>query len=70
MERGVRLSYRTMAIEVKSVEALHSAILLTATAFFQKLVGVKGWERNTLLHSIHDFVSHAQEASYQVGMHP
>ena len=30
VERGVRLSYRTMAIEVKSVEALHSALLLNS----------------------------------------
>ena len=59
VERGVRLSYRAMAIEVKSVEALHSALLLTATAFLQKLAGVKGWERNTLLHGIRDFVSNS-----------
>ena len=58
-----------MAIEVKSVEALHSALLLTATAFLQKLAGVKGWERNTVLYGIRDFVSNAQEVSYQVGMH-
>jgi len=69
VERGVRLSYRAMAIEVKSVEALHSALLLTATAFLQKLAGVKGWERNTVLYGIRDFVSNAQEVSYQVGMH-
>ena len=68
VERGVRLSYRAMTIEVKSVEALHSALLLTATAFLQKLARVKGWERNTLLHGIGDFVSNSQEVSYQVGM--
>lgn len=68
-ERGVRLSYRATAIEVKSVEALHNALLLTASAFLQKLARVKGWERNTLLHNIWDFVSHSQEVSYQLGMH-
>ena len=69
VERGVRISYHAMAIEVKSVEALHSALLLTATAFLQKLAGVKGWERNTLLHGIRDFVSNPQEISSQVGLH-
>ena len=69
VERGVRLSYRAMAIEVESVEAFHGALLLTATAFLQNLAGVKGWERNTLLHGIRNFVSNAQEVSYQVGMH-
>ena len=68
VERGVRLSYRAMAIEVKSLEALHSALLLTASAFLQKLARVKGWERNTLLHNIRDFVSNSQEVSYQVGL--
>src|SRR4029434_6426476 len=67
-ERGVRLSYRAMVIEVKSVEALHNALLLTATAFLQKLAGLKGWERNALLHSIRDFVSNSQDVSYQVGV--
>ena len=69
VEKGVRLSYRAMAIEVESVEALHDALLLAATAFLQKLAGVEGWERHTLLHGIHDFVSNPQKVSCQVGMH-
>ena len=68
VEKGVRLCYRAMAIEVESVEALHCALLLAATAFLQKLAGVEGWERNALLHGIRDFVSHLQGVSFQVGM--
>ena len=69
VEKGVRLSYRAMAIEVESVEAFHGALLLTATAFLQNLAGVKGWERNALPHGIRDFVSNSQEVYSQVGMH-
>ena len=69
VEKGVRLSYRALALDVESVEALHDALLLAATAFLQKLTGVEGWERNAVLHSIRDFVSHPQEVSSKVGMH-
>jgi hypothetical protein len=69
VEKGVRLSYRALALEVENVEALHDALQLAATAFLQKLAGVEGWERNALLHSIRAFVSNSQEVSYQVGMH-
>jgi hypothetical protein len=65
VEKGVRLSYRAMAIEVESVEAFHCALLLAATTFLQTLAGVEGWERNALLHGIRDFVSNLQEVSFQ-----
>jgi len=69
VEKGVRLSYRALALDVESVEALHDALLLAATAFLQKLTGVEGWERNAVLHSIRDFVSHPQEVSSKADMH-
>jgi hypothetical protein len=69
VEKGVRLSYRALALDVESVEALHDALLLAATAFLQKLTRVEGWERNAVLHSIRDFVSHPQEVSSKAGMH-
>ena len=69
VEKGVRLSYRALALEVESVEALHDALRLAATAFLQKLAGVVGWERNALLHGIRDFASNPQEVSSKVGMH-
>jgi len=65
VEKGVRLSYRAMGIEVESVKALHCALLLAATAFLQRLAGVDGWERNALLHSIRNFVGNLQEVSFQ-----
>ena len=69
VEKGVRLSYRALALEVESVEALHGALLLAATALLQELAEVEGWERHALLHGIRDFVSNPQEVSSKVGMH-
>ena len=66
VEKGVRISYRAMAIEVESVEAFHGALRLAATTFLRKLVRVEGWEHNALLHGIRDFVSNPQEVSCQV----
>ena len=65
VEKGVRLSYRDMAMEVESLEAFHCALRLAATALLQRLAGVEGWERNALLHGIRDFVSNLQAASFQ-----
>jgi hypothetical protein len=58
--KRVRVSYRTMMIELESVDELHSALRLAAQAFLQKLAAVEGGESNPLLRSIHDFVCHAQ----------
>ncbi len=63
VDHGMRISYRTMAINVESVEAFRNALWRAAAALLQQLNGVAGWEQNPLLQSLRDFVGDRQEVS-------
>jgi hypothetical protein len=62
--KRVRVSYRTMMIELESIDELHGALRIAAQEFLQQLADVEGGDSNPLLRSLHDFVCHAQETPF------
>lgn len=61
--KGVQISYRTMVLNVGSVEELQRAVYIAAQALLQQLAAVEGWEGNPLISGIRDFVCKARETS-------